>query len=201
MLRPSRSSFQTTSTSARFQLLQVTWHRMDLPGAGLLMNHRIDGPHQAHQGIAQDHRRIDSHEFAPRQGDCGQDLGAQNRRWIYAIDAYTPPAYNAHVIFLGTPVFTRQIRELVNDDQYREPQTALLTRPDAGDIIPRSGGLRKIRIGASGRGMRGGGRVIYYWVVAKDQIYMLLAYAKNLQDDLTEEQLKTLRALIRQEFG
>jgi len=61
--------------------------------------------------------------------------------------------------------------------------------------------LRKIRFAASGRGKRGGARLIYYWVVAKDQIYMLLAYAKNVQDDLTEEQLKTLRTLIRQEFG
>ena len=77
----------------------------------------------------------------------------------------------------------------------------LLARPGAGDLIPRSGGLRKIRIAASGRGKRGGARVIYYWVVAKEQIYMLLAFAKNAQEDLTEEQLKVLRALVRQEFG
>ncbi len=105
------------------------------------------------------------------------------------------------MVFLETPVFTRQIRELVEDDQYRKLQEALVARPDAGDLIPRSGGLRKIRIAASGRGKRGGARVIYYWVVAKDQIYMLLAYAKNAQDDLSEDQLKTLRALVRQEFG
>jgi hypothetical protein len=105
------------------------------------------------------------------------------------------------VVFLETPVFTRQIRELVGDDQYRQLQETLVARPDAGDVIPRSGGLRKIRIAASGRGKRGGARVIYYWIVAKDQIYMLLAYAKNAQDDLSEDQLKTLRALVRQEFG
>lgn len=110
-------------------------------------------------------------------------------------------AYDWQVVFLETPVFTRQIRELVDDDQYRELQSTLVASPDSGDLIPRSGGLRKIRVAASGRGKRGGARVIYYWVVAKDQIYMLLAYAKNVQDDLTEEQLKTLRALIRQEFG
>lgn len=105
------------------------------------------------------------------------------------------------MVFLETPVFTRQIRELVDDDQYRELQSTLVARPDAGDLIPRSGGLRKIRMAASGRGKRGGGRVIYYWVVAKDQIYMLLAYAKNVRDDLSEDELKMLRALIRQEFG
>lgn len=105
------------------------------------------------------------------------------------------------MVFFETPVFTRQIRELVEDDQYRQLQEMLVARPDAGDLIPRSGGLRKIRIAASGRGKRGGARVIDYWIVAKDQIYMLLAYAKNAQDDLSEDQLKTLRALVRQEFG
>lgn len=104
------------------------------------------------------------------------------------------------MVFLETPVFTRQIRDLVGDDQYRQLQETLVARPDAGDLIPRSGGLRKIRIAASGRGTRGGARVIYYWIVGKDQIYMLLAYAKNAQDDLSEDQLKTLRALVRQEF-
>jgi len=105
------------------------------------------------------------------------------------------------MIFLETPVFTRQIRELVDDDRYRDLQALLVAHPDSGDLIPRSGGLRKIRIAASGRGKRGGARVIYYWVVAKSQIYMLLAYAKNAQEDLTEEQLKVLRTLMQEEFG
>jgi hypothetical protein len=70
-------------------------------------------------------------------------------------------AYTSKVVFLETPVFTRQIRELVDDDHYRQLQANLVVRPDAGDLIPRSGGLRKIRIAASGRGKRGGARVIY----------------------------------------
>jgi hypothetical protein len=53
----------------------------------------------------------------------------------------------------------------------------------------------------TGRGKRGGARVIYYWVTAKSQIYMLLAYAKNAQEDLTEQQLRVLRGLVKQEFG
>lgn len=109
-------------------------------------------------------------------------------------------AYGWPAVFLETPVFTRQIRDLVGDDQYLQLQETLVARPDAGDLIPRSGGLRKIRTAASGRGKRVGARIIYYWIVAKDQIYMLLAYAKNAQDDLSEDQLKTLRALVRQEF-
>lgn len=105
------------------------------------------------------------------------------------------------MIFLETPVFTRQIRDLVGDEEYRLLQARLLANPDAGDLIPRSGGLRKIRVGVAGRGKRGGARVIYYWVTAKSQIYMLVAYAKNVQDDLTEEQLRVMRILVKQEFG
>ena len=110
-------------------------------------------------------------------------------------------AYNPQLIFIETPTFTRQIKELVDDEEYRMLQLRLVARPDAGDLIPRSGGLRKIRLGVAGRGTRGGARVIYYWVGAQSQIYMLLAYAKNVQEDLTEQQLRTLRALVKQEFG
>jgi hypothetical protein len=105
------------------------------------------------------------------------------------------------VIFIETPVFTRQIKALVEDEEYRLLQLRLVANPDAGDLIPRSGGLRKIRVGVTGRGKRGGARVIYYWVTARSQIYMLLAYAKNAQEDLSEQQLRTLRALVKQEFG
>lgn len=105
------------------------------------------------------------------------------------------------MMFLETPVFTRQIRDLVDDDEYRLFQARLLANPDAGDLIPRSGGLRKIRVGVAGRGKRGGARVIYYWVTGKSQIYMLVAYAKNVQEDLTEDQLRVMRSLVKQEFG
>ena len=104
------------------------------------------------------------------------------------------------MIFLETPVFTRQIKELVDDEQYRLLQLHVVADPVAGALIPGSGGLRKIRMGVAGRGKRGGARVIYYWVNEKSQIYMLLAYAKNEQDDLTPGQLATLRALVKQEF-
>lgn len=117
-----------------------------------------------------------------------------------AIGVLTSLAYTAVVIFLETPVFTCQIKELVEDEEYRLLQLRLVANPDAGDLIPRSGGLRKIRLGVAGRGKRGGARVIYYWVTAKSQIYMLLVYAKNVREDLTADQLQILRALVKQEF-
>lgn len=80
-------------------------------------------------------------------------------------------------------------------------QCALAERPDMGACIPGSGRLRKVRIAAKGHGKRGGARVIYYWAVFEHRIYMLLAYAKNERENLTQEQIRSLRRLVEQEFG
>lgn len=65
--------------------------------------------------------------------------------------------------------------------------------PKAGEVIPGSGGLRKLRWRTAGRGKRGGLRIIYYCRSA-DRLYMLFAYEKTRQGDLTWEQLRMLRA-------
>jgi hypothetical protein len=105
------------------------------------------------------------------------------------------------MVILETSVFTRAITEIMSDDDYAQLQAARATNPEYGDVIARSGGIRKARWRASGRGKRGGARIIYYWYVAGDQIFMLLAYTKSARDDLTRAQLKQLRALVEQEFG
>jgi hypothetical protein len=102
--------------------------------------------------------------------------------------------------FIETGIFTRQVTSLLSDDEYSQLQLVLLAHPDAGAIIPHSGGLRKIRWSISGRGKRGGVRVIYYWVVAQDQILMLFMYPKSEKDDLTHHQLKVLREIVEEEF-
>ena len=79
-----------------------------------------------------------------------------------------------------------------------EFQVELMTNPEKGAVIPRSGGLRKVRVGLEGRGKRGGARVIYYLVTKADCIYLLLAYPKNVQDNLSEDQLKTLRKIVKE---
>jgi mRNA-degrading endonuclease RelE of RelBE toxin-antitoxin system len=99
-----------------------------------------------------------------------------------------------------TSLFTRQVQALLADDEYRRLKTILVIRPDAGNLIPGSGGLRKIRWGAQGRGKRGGVRVIYYWAVKQERILMLLMYPKNERDNLTAEQLKVLRRIIEEEY-
>lgn len=100
------------------------------------------------------------------------------------------------MVIIETSAFTRLIRELMDDDQYRELQEALVRRPDAGDLIPGSGGLRKVRWKLDGKGKSGGVRIIYYWMTADDQLWMLYGYAKAGKEDLTKEQLKTLRKIV-----
>lgn len=72
----------------------------------------------------------------------------------------------------------------------------MIRNPDVGDVIPGSGGLRKLRWRLAGRGKRGGVRVIYYRVMTAEQIYMLYVYAKNETEDLTRDQLKVLRKIV-----
>lgn len=104
------------------------------------------------------------------------------------------------MVIIETSVFTRQIRELLSDSEYRDLQIALVNRPDAGAVIIGSGGLRKIRWATKGKGKRGGSRVIYYWAVAQDQLLMLLIYSKSERDDLTAVQLKTLKKIVEEEY-
>jgi hypothetical protein len=105
--------------------------------------------------------------------------------------------------FLETPVFTRQITSLLDDRDYAALQGALVVDPHAGDLIPGTGGLRKIRWTEERRrkGKRGGVRVIYYWYGAEEVIYMLLAYSKGERDDLNSAEKRTLKQLIAEEFS
>ncbi len=75
-----------------------------------------------------------------------------------------------------------------------------MIRPEQGALIRGSGGLRKLRRGAQGRGKRGGVRVIYYWHAGERCFYMLLIYAKAVQDDMTPAQLHVLRRLVQEEL-
>lgn len=102
--------------------------------------------------------------------------------------------------FIETPIFTREIRNLIDDEDYRALQLALLLRPEQGALIPRSGGLRKVRWRQKGKGKRGGCRVIYYWEENQETFYMLPAYPKSKQEDLTAAQLKVISKLVKEEF-
>ena len=100
--------------------------------------------------------------------------------------------------FIETPTFTRLVLQLMEDDDYAELQVALAQRPDMGKIISGGGGIRKMRWAGSGRGKRGGLRIIYFWQTANEQIWMLLVYPKNVRDDLTRDEIRQLKQLVKQ---
>jgi hypothetical protein len=100
------------------------------------------------------------------------------------------------MLFIETPIFTKQASGgLFTDEELKELQRELLNNPNKGDLIAGSGGLRKIRLARKGGGKSGGFRVIYYRSTP-EVIFLLLAYPKNKQDNLSKAEVKLLRELI-----
>jgi len=99
--------------------------------------------------------------------------------------------------FIETTGFSSIRENYFDDSQFHMLQLYLLDRPDAGDIIKGSGGVRKLRWGLPGQGKRGGVRVIYYWITKDHQILFLTAYAKNEASDLSPEAIKAMREIVK----
>lgn len=99
------------------------------------------------------------------------------------------------MIFIETDIFTQDVKELLDDDEYRIFQVFLAVQPDRGALIPGTGGLRKVRWTAQGKGKRGGGRVIYFHHVIRTEIRLLLIYRKGIKDDLSPQEKAILRTL------
>lgn len=104
------------------------------------------------------------------------------------------------MIFREASVLSKRADKLLDRESLRLLQVRLLQDPEAGDLIRGTGGLRTIRWEGSGRGKRGGVRVIYYWAGAHDVVLLLLVYGKNEQDDLSSEQRALLKQLVQEEF-
>jgi hypothetical protein len=104
------------------------------------------------------------------------------------------------VVIIETSIFTRQVRELLSDGEYRDLQVTLVNHPNTGSVIRGGGSLRKVRWATRGKGKRGGVRVIYYWAVTRDQLLMLFIYSKSERDDLTSGQLKSLKGIVEEEY-
>jgi hypothetical protein len=99
--------------------------------------------------------------------------------------------------FIETEVFTKRIVKMVDDETYAELQAELVKDPAKGKVIQGTGGLRKIRMAARGKGKRGGARVIYYLVQMDETIYMIFVYDKGEADDLTADQKKILKTMAQ----
>ena len=123
------------------------------------------------------------------ESQCPSSVLRQIRRWrIVAPEVLR---------FIETPVFTEDVVQILTDSEYAELQAALLLQPDLGELMPGTGGLRKMRwaFPSQGRGKRGGIRIIYYWYVSDALIYLLMGYPKSKREDLSAQQKQTLRKI------
>ena len=84
----------------------------------------------------------------------------------------------------------------LDDEDLKDLQNELLSNPQAGDVIQKTGGARKMRIAAKGHGKRGGARVIYVDILVHKKIYLLAAYPKGQKENLPEAEKKSISLLI-----
>ena len=97
------------------------------------------------------------------------------------------------MIFSESPSFTKAVQQILREDDYFALQDLLIDRPDAGDVIPGSKGLRKIRVASGGKGKRGGSRVIYYWYVEPEKIQFCRIYEKSNQANLSRSEIEQIQ--------
>ena len=84
---------------------------------------------------------------------------------------------------------------MIGADGIEAVASHLTERSDVGEVIPGSGGVRKLRSVARGKGKRGGARIIYLYVLIGARIYLIRCYAKNVKTDLTADERKQLRQI------
>jgi hypothetical protein len=99
------------------------------------------------------------------------------------------------ITVLQLPKFKAEATGLIGPDGIEAVAIYLIGRPDAGAVIPCTGGARKLRWAAKGKGKRGGARIIYLYVVIAECIYLLRCYAKNVRTDLTTDEKKEIRQI------
>jgi hypothetical protein len=104
--------------------------------------------------------------------------------------------------FFEAPGFTRYVSDYLTDDEYWELQSRLACLPESGDMIPGTGGFRKLRWAdpKRGKGQRGGLRVIYYYFPGERQIWLMTLYGKNEASDLTPKEKQALKSAIEDEL-
>ncbi len=102
------------------------------------------------------------------------------------------------IVHLAT--FTSSASGVLSETAVMELEISLALAPISGDVIPGGKGLRKVRVALQGRGKSGGARVIYYFVATASRIYLVFAYAKNRQGDLTKKQLEALAKFVAKQL-
>jgi|BarGraIncu00222A_1022003.scaffolds.fasta_scaffold50292_2 mRNA-degrading endonuclease RelE of RelBE toxin-antitoxin system len=105
--------------------------------------------------------------------------------------------------FIEAPAFTRHIAEYLDDESYSALQNELADNPEAGDVMPGTGGFRKVRWAdpRRGKGRRGGLRVIYYYFLSDFQILLVTVYGKDEAADLSPSEKRALKNAIAAELS
>ena len=96
------------------------------------------------------------------------------------------------MIFTDSAAFSRKVYEILTEDELINLERTLIVTPDAGDLIPGSKGLRKIRVASGSKGKRGGSRVIYYWYVTPEKIQFCRIYEKSSQANLSKAEVQQI---------
>jgi hypothetical protein len=99
------------------------------------------------------------------------------------------------IAVVETSVFLRQAEKIWSDEERAVLVDHMARNPEAGDVIPGTGGVRKIRWGRPGSGKRGGARVIYFYHDMERPLYLLLAYAKAQASDMSVDEKKAVAAI------
>ncbi len=99
-------------------------------------------------------------------------------------------------IFVESPIFNNHRQKYINDHEYHYLQNELLANPKVGNVIQGTGGLRKIRVAAKGKGKSGGARAIYYYFDNFKRFYLLTIYAKNEVTDLSPNEKQQLKIFM-----
>ena len=109
---------------------------------------------------------------------------------------------NVKAVFVELPPFEHQSADYLDEDAFLRLQGLLMLNPEAGALIPGTGGLRKLRFADErrGKGKRGGLRVIYWWDRCL-QFWLFTIYDKDEMSDLTKAQRETLKQMIKKELG
>ena len=102
------------------------------------------------------------------------------------------------MVFVELTPFVGFRDEYWADEDLRALQNFLMLSPNAGDLIRGGSGSRKVRWSSQGRGKRGGARVIYYWHVPEEHIYLIYGYVKSEREDFTRQQIAVLADLMKE---
>ena len=109
------------------------------------------------------------------------------------------PAHDhTHLEFVYLPLFERTRKGLLSEDDLRRLENDLLGNPQTGDVENNAGGVRKVRARTGERGKSGSARVAYLYVETRATLYFILAFPKNVQGALTQDQKKVIRTLAAQ---